>query len=82
MGAGRQRLLQPVLPVFHSLLAVPHRPSPPSLPPPPVPAVCLYLGAVTNPPCLVMEYCAKCSLDHLLCAGLGNPQVRAGVRQL
>ncbi|KAL4458769.1 hypothetical protein ABPG75_013634 [Micractinium tetrahymenae] len=39
------------------------------------PNVCLYLGAVTNPPCLVMEYCAKCSLDHLLRAGLANQQM-------
>lgn len=39
------------------------------------PNVCLYLGAVTNPPCLVMEYCAKCSLDHLLRAGLANSQM-------
>lgn len=30
---------------------------------------------MTNPPCLVMEYCAKCSLDHLLRAGLANGQV-------
>ncbi len=51
---------------------------PPPPPPPPPPAVCLYLGAVTNPPCLVMEYCAKCSLDHLLRAGLTNQQVEAG----
>lgn len=39
------------------------------------PNVCLYLGAVTNPPCLVMEYCAKCSLDHLLRAGLSSSQM-------
>lgn len=56
-------------------------PPPPPLPSAPNPrptAVCLYLGAVTNPPCLVMEYCAKCSLDHLLRAGLTNQQVGVG----
>lgn len=39
------------------------------------PNVCLYLGACTDPPCLVMEYCAKCSLDMLLKAGLANGQM-------
>ena len=39
-------------------------------------AVCLYLGACTDPPSLVFEYCAKSSLDMLLRAGLRHPQVR------
>lgn len=47
--------------------------------PPPLlsPPVCLYLGACTDPPSLVFEYCAKSSLDMLLRAGLRHPQVRA-----
>jgi serine/threonine protein kinase len=51
-----------------SLLTLPPLPTRP-------PAVCLYLGACTDPPCLVMEYCAKCSLDMLLKAGLASSQV-------
>lgn len=50
-------------------------PTPLPLPLPRLPTVCLYLGACTNPPSLVFEYCAKSSLDMLLRAGLRHPQV-------
>jgi serine/threonine protein kinase len=38
------------------------------------PNVCQYLGACRDPPCLIMEYCSKRSLDQLLSAGLANPK--------
>lgn len=38
-------------------------------------AVCLYLGACLEPPCLVLEYCAKKSLFALLSAGRSDPRV-------
>jgi hypothetical protein len=48
---------------------------PPLAPPPPPPhaAVCLYFGACLDPPCLVMEYCARKSLDLLLKEGREEP---------
>lgn len=36
--------------------------------------MCQYLGACRDPPCLIMEYCSKKSLDQLLSAGLANPK--------
>ena len=39
-------------------------------------AVTLYLGACVEPPCLLMEFCAKKSLDTLLSAGLMDPKAR------
>ena len=39
-------------------------------------AVTLYLGACVEPPCLVMEFCAKRSLDTLLSAGVMDPKAR------
>lgn len=39
--------------------ALPVAPPTPQWPVPPHAAVTLYLGACTDPPCLVMEYCAK-----------------------
>jgi len=46
----------------------------PPAPPLGRPAVCQYLGACRDPPCLIMEYCSKRSLDQLLSAGLANPK--------
>ena len=52
----------------------------PTRPPPdrPAPAVCQYLGACLDPPCVVMEYCAKRSVDTLLSAGLTDAKVGLG----
>lgn len=37
--------------------------------------VCMYMGAVLAPPCLVMEYCSRRSVDKLLAAGLRDARV-------
>lgn len=36
------------------------------------------LGACMDPPCLVMEYCNRRSVDLLLASGLANPKVGGG----
>ena len=40
--------------------------------------VCLYLGACLEPPCLVMEYAARKSVDTLLSQGRKDPRVSRG----
>eukprot|EP00887_Chlorella_sp_A99_P007218 scaffold2.g7218.t1 len=40
------------------------------------PNVVSYLGACLDPPCLLMEYASKRSMDHVLSLGLSDPKVR------
>ncbi|EFN55391.1 hypothetical protein CHLNCDRAFT_12761, partial [Chlorella variabilis] len=40
---------------------------------------CLYMGACLEPPCLLMEYCARRSVDNLLAQGLKD---KKAARQL
>ncbi|KAI7846195.1 hypothetical protein COHA_000265 [Chlorella ohadii] len=40
------------------------------------PNICRYLGACLDPPLMVMEYCAKKSLDALLADATVNPELR------
>jgi hypothetical protein len=37
--------------------------------------VCLYMGICLEPPCLLMEYCARRSVDALLSQGLKDQRV-------
>jgi hypothetical protein len=37
--------------------------------------VCLYMGVCLEPPCLLMEYCARRSVDALLSQGLKDQRV-------
>lgn len=41
--------------------------------------ITLYMGACANPPCLLMEYCARRSLDKLLAAGLRDAAAAASL---
>ncbi|KAL4428440.1 hypothetical protein ABPG75_002529 [Micractinium tetrahymenae] len=44
------------------------------------PNVCLYMVACLDPPCLIMEHCARQSLDTLLAQGLRDPQLARQLR--
>lgn len=39
------------------------------------PNIVLYLGVCADPPAVLMEYCSRLSLDHLLAQGRRNPKV-------
>ena len=40
------------------------------------PNCCMYLGACVEPPCLIMEFCARKSVDAMLAAAHTDPKVR------